>query len=130
MTTPFFCLLIAVLIPYVLSGVGGYYRTRQFGALDNENPRQQQAALEGVGARIQAAQDNAREALPVFTAAVVVAHLAGVDPATASTLSVAFILFRVLHAVCYAASWATLRSVAFLAGFACCLLLFAQAARV
>jgi len=130
MTTPFFCLLLAVLIPYVLSAVGGYYRTRQFGALDNESPRQQQASLEGVGARVQAAQDNAREALPVFLAAVLVAHLAGVDAGTTATLSVAFIFFRVLHAVCYVANWATLRSVAFLAGFACCLVLFGQAARV
>ena len=38
----------------------------------------------GEGARVQAAQQNAWEALPVFAAAVFVAHLAGADPERSS----------------------------------------------
>ena len=129
MTIPFWCLLVAVLIPYVLAGVGGYFRAKQFGSVDNENPRRQASLLEGTGARAQAAQDNAREALPVFTAAVVVAHLAGVAPGTAATLSVVFLGARLLHAVCYLANWATARSLTFLVGLVACLSLFGAAAR-
>lgn len=39
MTTPFWCLLALILLPYVLAGLGGHYRIRQFGTLDNHHPR-------------------------------------------------------------------------------------------
>ena len=55
MTTPFWCLAAACLIPYVLAGVGGYFRLQQFGSTDNKNPRLQTAKLEGTGARAAAA---------------------------------------------------------------------------
>ena len=77
MTTPFGCLVFIAFFPFVLSSLGGYFRMRQFGTLDNKHPRAQQARLEGVGARVLAAQQNAWEALPVFSAAVLVAHAAG-----------------------------------------------------
>ncbi len=43
MTTPFWCLFAAALIPYSLAPVSGYFRAKQFGSIDNKNPRQQQA---------------------------------------------------------------------------------------
>jgi uncharacterized MAPEG superfamily protein len=128
MTTPFWCLLVAVLIPYVLAGVAVYHKTRQFGSLDNRQPRVQAAALEGAGARAFAAQQNAWEALPVFASAVLVAHLAGADPGSSATASLVFLLARAAHAVCYVADLATARSLAFGVGFACCLWLFGLAA--
>ena len=51
MTTPFWCLLALILLPYVLAGLGGYDQIRQFGALDDHHPRSQAAGLEGIGAR-------------------------------------------------------------------------------
>jgi len=128
MTVPFWCLLVAIAIPYVLAGLGGVYRARQFGAVDNKNPRQQAARLEGVGARVQAAQANAWEALPVFATSVFVAHLAGADPGTAANLSLAFLAFRVLHVIFYVSDLDKLRSLSFLGGFACCVGLFVAAA--
>jgi uncharacterized MAPEG superfamily protein len=128
MTVPFWCLLVAIVIPYVLSSLGGAARVRQFGKLDNKNPRAQAAALEGAGARIQAAQANAWEALPVFGLSVLVAHIAGADPGTSANLSLGFIVCRVLHAVFYVANVDVGRSVAFLGGFACCIGLFVAAA--
>ncbi len=128
MTTPFWCLFVAILIPYVLAGLAGYFRTKQFGTLDNKNPRAQAAGLEGAGARAVAAQSNAWEAVAVFGAAVLVSHLAGADPGTAATLSLAFVGFRVLHAIFYLVDFDLGRSLAFLGGLACCIALFIAAA--
>ncbi len=128
MTTPFWCLLIAVLMPYVLAGSGSYFKVKQFGSLDNNQPRVQAAALSGVGARVNAAQQNAWEALPVFAASVFVAHMAGADPGGSATASVLFVAARILHAVFYAADLAPLRSLSFFVGFAACLWLFWLAA--
>jgi uncharacterized MAPEG superfamily protein len=129
MTTPFWCLLVALLLPYVLAGVGGYYRGRQFGSVDNHNPREQTAKLEGAGARAAAAQKNAWEALAAFTAAVLVAHLAGADPGQSSTAAVVFVAARVLHPIFYIRDLPPLRSLSFLVGVVCCLWLFGLAAR-
>jgi len=128
MTAPFWCVLIAVFIPYVLAGIGGYFKQRQFGAIDNRHPRVQASALSGAGARAYAAQQNAWEALPVFGLAVVVAHVSGADPALSALASGLFIGARILHAVFYIADLAPLRSVVFLVGFGSCLWLFGLAA--
>jgi len=124
MTTPFWCVLVVILIPYVLAGVGAYYKSRQFGTIDTHHPRAQAAALEGAGARANAAQLNAWEALPVFGLSVLIAHMAGADPAASAVASVGFVVVRILHAAFYIADLAPLRSVAFLVGIVCCVRLF------
>ena len=128
MTIPFWCLLIAVLIPYVLAFTAAYYKSRQFGSVDNNQPRVQGAALTGVGARVWAAQQNAWEALAVFTAAVLVAHFEGADPRKSAIAAEVFVVARVLHAIFYARDLATLRSLAFMVGFGASLWLFWLAA--
>ena len=129
MTTPFWCLLAACLIPYFLAPISGYFRVKQFGAMDNKNPRTQAAKLTGAGARAQAAQSNAWEALPVFASAVIVAHLAGADPGSSSTAALVFIAARIGHAGAYVADLDKARSGIFLVGVACCVWLFVLAAR-
>ncbi len=124
MTTPFWCLLVILLIPYVLAGVAGYFKAKQLGTLDNNNPRQQSAALTGAGARVVAAQQNAWEAAAIFTAAVLVAHFAGADAQMSATLAMAFVAFRILHALAYVADWATLRSLLFLGALGSAVWLF------
>lgn len=128
MTTPFWCLLIAIFMPYVLAGTGSYFKVKQFGALDNNQPRVQAAGLTGTGARVNAAQLNAWEALAVFSASVFVAHFAGADPGGSATASVVFVAARILHAVFYAADLAPLRSLSFAVAFGACLWLFWLAA--
>ena len=128
MTTPFWCVLVAILLPYALTGVAAYFKQQQFGTIDNRQPRDQAAALEGAGARAYAAQQNAWEALQVFGLSVVVAHLAGADPGASATASIVFIVARVLHGVCYVADLASLRSLSFLVATGCCLWLFWLAA--
>lgn len=128
MTTPFWCLLIAVFIPYVLSGVGGYFKTKQFGSVDIKNPRLQAAQLEGIGHRAQAAQENAWEALAVFTAAVFMAHFAGADPQASANAAMLFIAARIAHPIIYLADIGPLRTLAFVVGLGACIWLFVLAA--
>jgi uncharacterized MAPEG superfamily protein len=128
MTIPFWCLLIAVLIPYVLAFTAAYFKGKQFGAVDNNQPRVQGAALTGTGARVWAAQQNAWEALAVFTAAVLVAHFAGADPGRSAHAAEFFIVARHLHALGYAADNATFRALTFMVAFGASLWLFWLAA--
>ena len=113
MTTPFWCLFAIVLLPFILSFAGAYYRGKECGSTDNAHPRAQIAKLDGQGvaARAYAAQANAWEALAMFSAAVFVSHLAGVPASEASPWAIAFVVVRVLHAVCYIRGLATPRSI-------------------
>ena len=128
MTTPLWCLLITVLIPLVLAGVGGYFKSQQFDTVDNKNPRAQSALLEGAGARAAAAQANAWEALAIFTVCVGVAHLAGADPGSSATAAILFVIARVAHAGLYVADLAALRSISFLFAIGSCIWLVTLAA--
>lgn len=129
MTTPFWCLLIALLIPIVLALVGSYFRFSQLGTLDNKHPRLQAAKLEGTGSRAYAAQQNAWEAFAMFTAAVVVAHLADADPGRSATAAEVFIGARVLHPIFYLANIDSVRTVTFFASLGSCIWLFVLAAQ-
>lgn len=128
MTTPFWCLLVVAVLPYVLAGIGGYLRVRQLGALDNNHPRIQATRLEGVAARAWAAQQNAWEALGVFGAAVFLAHLAGADAAASATASVLYLATRLAHPAVYLANLAMARTLVFVVGLGCLARLFLLAA--
>jgi uncharacterized MAPEG superfamily protein len=127
MTIVLSCLLIAVLLPYVLTGVGAYHKGRQFGTVDNNNPRAQSAQLTGAGARAVAAQQNAWEALAVFTASLAAAFFAGVEPAGLAAPALLFVAARIAHAVCYVADLASARSLTFMVATAACLWIFVKA---
>ena len=61
----------------------------------------------------------------VFTAAVLVNHLKGdADAALSAILAQVYIVARVVHPAAYVANIAPLRSLAFVAGFVCCIWLF------
>ena len=103
MNTVLVCLLIAVLLPYVLAFTGSYHKGQQFGKVDNNNPRVQSAQLTGAGARAVAAQQNAWEALAVFTASLAAAFFAGVEAASLALPALIFAAARIAHAGCYLA---------------------------
>jgi uncharacterized MAPEG superfamily protein len=130
MTTPLWCLVLVAFLPYLLAFTGSYFKMQQFGKLDNKNPRQQAAQLEGIGARAAAAQANAWEALAVFTVAVVVLHLANPEAArsaTAANLSLVFLAMRVAHPLFYLANIDLARSLAFMVDMGCAVWLIALA---
>ena len=128
MTVPFWCLLVTMLIPYVLAGLGAWQRQAQLGVVDNKNWRADQLPkLTGLGARVYSAQANTWEAVAMFTAAVTVAHLAGADPGASATAALVFLAARLLHTTFYLADLDKLRSLVFLIGWGACLTLFGLA---
>ena len=127
MTSVLACLLIAVLTPYVLAGIGGYHKGKQLGKVDNNNPRAQAAQLTGVGARAVAAQQNAWEALAVFTASLAAAFFAGVEPASLAAPALLFVAARIAHAVCYLNDLASARSGSFFVATLMCIWIFVNA---
>jgi uncharacterized MAPEG superfamily protein len=128
MTVAFWCLLVACLLPIITAWVCGYFRAKQLGSVDNKHPRAQYVQLEGAGARAFAAQQNAWEALPIFTAAVLVASISGVAPAQSATPALVFIAARILYPIFYIANKDLLRSLAFIVGLGACISLFIMAA--
>lgn len=123
MTIPLWCLFIVSLLPYGLAGAGNYYRLKSPGGLDNQNPRAQIAKLDGPGARAYAAQQNAWEALGLFTAAVLINHLAHGDPQSSALAAMIFVVARLLHAVAYIRNWDKARTGIFCIGLICCIAL-------
>lgn len=124
MTIAYWCLLVAGLLPYVWvvaakSGPG----------FDNRAPRDFLDTVSGWRRRALWAQYNAFEALPLFIAAVIVAHLAQVPQRQLDALAVIFIGFRILHGLLYIADRSTLRSLAWTGGFVCIVTLFVSSAR-
>jgi uncharacterized MAPEG superfamily protein len=122
--------VITAFLPYLLAFTGSYFKMRQFGTLDNKNPRAQAARLEGVGARAAAAQANAWEALAVFTVAVAVLHFANPEAArssTAANLALTFLAMRIAHALFYLANIDIARSVVFMIQMVCAVWLIALA---
>ena len=113
MTIPLWTLVFATLMPYLLFGLAAPQRVKQFGNLELNHPRQQTARLEGLGARLIAAQNNGFEALAVYAPAVLVAHVVGADAGHATILALVFVGARALHALFYALDKAPLRTLSF-----------------
>lgn len=124
MTTPFICLFVTIFLPYICAGISSFYRLKLPQGIDNKAPRQQATLLEGAGARAYAAQQNAWEALPVFTAAVVTAHIMGADLQKSALAAIIFTVARILHIPAYISNQDKLRSLSFVTGFGCCIWLF------
>ena len=123
MTSALWCVLVAGLLPYVATtiakaGVG----------FDNRDPRGWLAQQHGYRYRANAASMNAFEALPLFAAAVLIAHVVRGAQPSANLLAAGFIGARVAHLACYLADLATLRSIAWLLGMACVVGLFVLSA--
>jgi uncharacterized MAPEG superfamily protein len=101
MTTSLWTLLVATVLPYVWFALANPLRKQEFGNLDNNHPRLQQAKQTGRGARASAASANAFEALSVYAPAVLVAHVLSPASELAPKLAVAWVVLRVLHGIAY-----------------------------
>jgi uncharacterized MAPEG superfamily protein len=123
MSTLLWTLIITAFLPYVWGITSGMQRARRPEGFDNRNPRGQAARLEGFGARAHAAQQNAWEALGVYTPCALVAHLTGADATAAGIAGTVFVAARLAHGVCYCMDLATLRSLTWFVGIGCCITL-------
>lgn len=116
MTVALWCVLIAMFLPLLCTGIAklasGRYNLRH-----NHDPRAFQDTLEGLPRRAHSAQLNSLEAFPAFAAAVIIADIVGnAEPVTLDVLAVLFITSRLLYIICYLADWALLRSLVWFVG--------------
>jgi uncharacterized MAPEG superfamily protein len=110
MTTPFVCVFLAFLLIWTPKPAVMLAIKRAGQAYDNKHPRQQQATLEGYGARAQACHQNQLEGFPMFAAAVFVAHLADADPRRSALLAGTYVVARVAYTIAYLTNADYLRS--------------------
>lgn len=103
MNIPFACILAALVLIFVPRTVSLVltYREKGMKGYDNRTPRIQQATLTGLPARAQGAHLNSIEAFGPFAAAVICATLAQVDPFWLNSLSIGFIVIRIIYIACY-----------------------------
>jgi uncharacterized MAPEG superfamily protein len=130
MTTAFWCVLAAILLPYICFGIA---RNRGRGLRgerlrDNRNPRDFPNRIEGLAKRAWDAQLNSFESLPGFAAAVIIAHLAHAPQNQVDTIALVWVLARVAYVAFYITDKSTLRSSVQFASLACVLGLFIVAA--
>ena len=125
MTVAYVCILVAALLPIACAGIA------KAGArgFDNRNPRDWLASQEGFRRRANAAQANSWEALPLFAAAVIIAHQLGAPQARLDALAVGFVVARVLYIALYVLDRAMLRSLAWVAGMGLSIAIFFSAGR-
>ena len=114
MTIAFWCVLIAGILPYVMTG---YAKSQAGKRYDNNAPRVFLDHIEGKAQRAHWAQLNAFEAFPLFAAGVVVAHMAGASPHTSDVLAMVFIASRLAYNYCYISDRASLRTLVWTLGF-------------
>jgi uncharacterized MAPEG superfamily protein len=113
-TIPYICILIAWFAPNVLaaaSRIGAPY--------DNRQPRASSDAATGWRRRAYWAHTNAIENFAPFAIAVAIARIEGVPAYKVSNLAMAFVLCRVAYSVFYITNKSTLRSIAYVLGYAC-----------
>jgi uncharacterized MAPEG superfamily protein len=116
MSIAYWCILIAAALPYV------WVSFAKGGAADynNKDPRGWVAKQDSYRVRnANGAHLNAFEAFAPFAAGVLMAQFAGVDAARISTLAMAFVALRILHGIFYLTGTHSMRSLAWLGGFAC-----------
>ena len=128
MNVPFLCVLIAWVLIYAPKVPLSVAMAKEGAGYDNAAPRAQQARLVGLGQRALWAHQNGFESFPAFAAAVALATLAHVDPATVTRWAVVHVVARAAYVAIYLANLATLRSLVWSVGFASTAALFILAA--
>ncbi|GAB1622295.1 hypothetical protein AAOGI_23450 [Agarivorans albus] len=121
------CFALLLVLPYLLAALGSAARKRQLGTIDNQDPRQQSQLLNSLGQRIYASQQNAWEALALFTGSLLIAHLAGLDFSRIQYAALLFTATRLLHPWVYVFGFATLRSLLMLVAWLSCIYIVVQA---
>jgi uncharacterized MAPEG superfamily protein len=124
MTTAYWCVLAAALMPYVAVSIAKSGGER----FDNSNPRLWLEKQQGFRARANAAQANSFEAFPFFAAAVIVAHLAQAPQDRIDALAVMFVLARAAFIVFYVADWHWARSIVWTIGVVATITIFVSGA--
>ena len=124
MSIAFWCMFISALLVFVAKAPVAKAMIKEGeGHYDNRHPRAQQARLTGFGARALAAHLNSFEAFPLFAAGVLMAHVSNSHGSLVDMLAVTFVVARVLYLIFYWADLHWQRSVVWVVGLLCSLLL-------
>lgn len=123
MTTAYWCILIAGLLPFVWTSIAKF-SGGSFGKAENLAPREFKATLHGTLKRAVWAEQNAFEAFPLFAAAVVVAHNTGSNQHTINAFAITYIALRLAHGIFYLANLGLLRSLVWFGSIGCVIGLF------
>lgn len=126
MKTAIVVLICLCVMPYVMAVVSGYFRQKQLGKLDNQNPRAQYTQLHGMGARAVAAQQNSWEALAIYSASLLAVVASGVQVEHLAAIAIIVLIARLLHGIFYLANLDKLRTLSFTVATAACFYLFYQ----
>jgi uncharacterized MAPEG superfamily protein len=122
MTTAFWCVLIAGLLPYLATGIA-----KSGGGYDNREPREWLARQTGRRSRANAAQKNSFEAFPFFAAAVCIAALAHADQVRVDHAAELFVTARLIYIFAYIFDYPLLRSIVWMIGIGSVVALFCYA---
>ncbi|AKV07513.1 membrane protein [Pseudomonas fluorescens NCIMB 11764] len=122
MSIPFWCVLISALLIYV-ARMPVAKAMKDQGGYNNHLPRQQQAQLTGFGARAVAAHQNCFEAFILFAVGVLMAHTTQTAGWLIDSLAIIFVITRVIYLLCYWGDLAWQRSLVWVVGLVCSLLL-------
>lgn len=112
----YYCLTVVLLMPIILALGSIPFRIHQFSMVDLERPREQASQLTGAGARIVHAQNNAWEALIIFTVALFIASQNATLSDAIVPACIVFVVARVCHAFFYLMGKGVLRFLSFLTG--------------
>jgi uncharacterized MAPEG superfamily protein len=122
MTTAYWCVFIAILMPVLFTGLAKF--TGGFMPKDNHAPRPFLDKLSGWRQRSNWVQQNTFESIPGFMAAVIIAHQMGGNQDNIDMLAISYIIIRIVYGILYIADVALLRTIAWSLGVACILGLF------
>ena len=128
MTTAYWCVLAAALLPYLFTGLAKFGEGEP-SRYDNHAPREWLERLSGWRKRAHWAQQNSFEAFPPFAAAVIIAQQAGAAQAPIDQFAIAFVALRMVYGALYILDRDRLRSLAWALALGCVIGLFTLAAR-
>ena len=117
MTTLLVCLFIATIMPILAKVPLALAMNKEKGGYDNRNPREQQGALAGFGARAKAAHENSFEALIMFSPGVLAIIATNAIGSTAEYLAMAFVAARFAYLCAYWFDLHLVRSTFWAVGF-------------
>lgn len=110
-------ILVACFLPYIFSmiaRISSGYNTKL-----HANPREHVNQATGLAARANAIQQNSFEGLPLFIAAILMADYLVVPDVFTIRLGIAYLVLRLIYAMCYLADLKNMRSIFWLLSTLC-----------
>ena len=115
MTPEFILLALTLILALVQIGAAAMARTAELGDKWNAGPRDAESPPPGkIAGRLMRAQANLFETLPIFAAAVIMAHIAGKDSALTALGAHLYFFGRLIYLPLYAFGVPYIRSLVWL----------------